>query len=251
MNSENSIRSDLWLKNEQYSISQEDVKLVINAARLYNLRPSFLITQMFVESHWGDNGTSYVGTVDNNWSGISEPFSVPTDLGVIMTRGTARPSNEGGYYVHFSTKKDFFKAYAFLLSKRNRIYNVEGTNTIEAYTKGLFRIGGAKGDYAEAGYDHYLNMMVPTYNAIKQQNQGKLEYIDSITNSENHTEEEDDMFIVTANNRGIALMQGGLFLGFLDAEDPKSFMQAGIPVYKVATKTFDSWQSKTINTRAV
>ncbi|OFI48022.1 hypothetical protein BG262_00540 [Floricoccus penangensis] len=64
-------------------------------------------------------------------------------------------------------------------------------------------------------------------------------------------EEEDDMFIVTANNRGIALMQGGLFLGFLDAEDPKSFMQAGIPVYKVATKTFDSWQSETINTRAV
>ncbi|OFI48519.1 hypothetical protein BG261_06375 [Floricoccus tropicus] len=178
------------LKNNQYLISQENIRLVINAARLYNLKPSFLITQMFIESHWGD---SNVGRIDNNWSGISEPFSLPTDFGISMRRGTARPVNEGGYYVHFSTLNDFFKAYAFLISKRNGLYNVEGADTIEAYTKGLFKVGGARYDYAESGYDHYISMTVPTYNSMIRQNPGKLEQIDSKINYDEYKEGEIDM----------------------------------------------------------
>ena len=134
---------------------------------------------MYIESHWGDPNTSIVGSVDNNWSGISEPFTAPSDLGINMRRGSARPSNEGGYYVHFETLNDYFKAYTFILSNRNGIYKVEGTNSIETFCKGLFRIGGALYDYAASGYQHYLNMLVPTYNAIKQQNPGKLELIDA------------------------------------------------------------------------
>lgn len=146
------------------------------------MKPSFLITQMFIESHWGDPDTSTVGSVDNNWSGISEPFEVPEDLNIKMRRGTARPSAEGGYYIHFETLEDFFKGYTFLLSNRNGIYKVQGATTIEDYCKGLFRIGGATSDYAASGYQHYYSLLVPTYNAIKEQNlkwmaQGVLHYI--------------------------------------------------------------------------
>lgn len=173
------------LTNAGKQISQQNIVLVIKHARKYNLKPSFLIAQMFVESHWGDPAISIVGNIDNNWSGISEPFRVPADLGITMSRGSARPSNEGGYYVHFDTMDDFFNAYTFILSRRNGIYNVEGTTTIESFCKGLFRVGGASADYAASGYNHYLSLLVPTYNAIKNQNPGKLEAIDLSNSSEN------------------------------------------------------------------
>lgn len=167
------------LVNAGRTISQNNIRLIIEHAKKYNIKPSFLIAQMYIESHWGDPNTSIVGSVDNNWSGISEPFTAPSDLGINMRRGSARPSNEGGYYVHFETLNDYFKAYTFILSNRNGIYKVEGTTSIETFCKGLFRIGGALYDYAASGYQHYLNMLVPTYNAIKQQNPGKLELIDA------------------------------------------------------------------------
>ena len=167
--------------NAGKTISQDNIRLAIQYGKKYNIRPSFLITQMFIESHWGDPNTSTVGSIDNNWSGISEPFTAPADLGINMQRGSARPSNEGGYYVHFGTLNDYFKAYTFILSNRNGIYKVEGTTSIEAFCKGLFRVGGARSDYAASGYQHYLDMLVPTYNAIKKQNPGKLEAIDAST----------------------------------------------------------------------
>lgn len=173
--------------NGGYSISQANIQSVIHYGTKNNIKPSFMIAQMFLESHWGDPNTSYVGSVDNNWSGISEPFSYPSDLGIQTSRGTARPANEGGYYVHFATLDDFFNAYGFLLSKRNGLYNVEGATSVDAYVKGLFRVGGAKYDYAAVGYQSYLNQFVATYNAIKNQNPGKLEAIDSATPGGNNT----------------------------------------------------------------
>lgn len=183
------------LTNAGNTISQETIRFVIQAAKPYNIKPSFLIAQMFIESHWGNPNTSIVGSKDNNWSGISEPFNVPNDLGISMSRGSARPANEGGYYVHFATVNDFFKAFAFLLSKRNGLYNVEGTTTIQDYCKGLFRVGGARADYAASGYDHYLSLLVPSYNAINRQNPGKLEQIDSSTGNNNNEMEEFLMWV--------------------------------------------------------
>lgn len=167
------------LVNAGFSLSQNNIRLIIRCAKMYKMKPSFLIAQMFIESHWGDPNTSLVGSIDNNWCGISEPFSAPTDLGIEMRRGTARPSSEGGYYVHFATLLDFFKAFPFVLSNRNGIYKIEGTTTIEEYCKGLFREGGASSDFAESGYQLYYDMLIPTYNAIKNQNPGKLVLIDS------------------------------------------------------------------------
>ncbi|EMF0378993.1 SH3 domain-containing protein [Enterococcus hirae] len=167
------------LVNAGHVLTQNNIRLVIEYAAKYNMKPSFLIAQMFIESHWGDPNTSIVGSVDNNWSGISEPFTAPSDLAINMRRGTARPAGEGSYYVHFESLKDYFKAYTFILSKRNGLYNTEGTTSIVDFCKGLFRVGGATFDYAATGYDNYYNLLIPTYNAIKQQNPGKLEAIDS------------------------------------------------------------------------
>lgn len=181
------------LVNAGKAISEQNIKRIIQYSKTYHLKPSFLIAQMFIESHWGDPNISLVGSIDNNWSGISEPFSVPSDLGIRMRRGSARPSNEGGYYVHFDTLEDYFNAYTFLLSARNGLYKVEEKNTIEDFCMGLFRVGGAKADYAASGYQHYLSMLVPTYNAIKKQNPNKLEAIDTgILNNERN---EIGMFI--------------------------------------------------------
>ncbi|HIB3664983.1 TPA: peptidoglycan DD-metalloendopeptidase family protein [Enterococcus faecalis] len=182
------------LLNAGKSISESNIRLIISAGKKYNIKPSFMIAQMFIESHWGDPSISIVGSKDNNWAGISEPFSVPADLGINMSRGSARPVGEGGYYIHFATMNDFFKAYAFVLSKRNGLYNVEGANSIEEYCKGLFRIGGANSDYAATGYQNYFNMLIPTYNSINKQNPGKLAQIDASTEE-------------ITNNGGLTTMQ--------------------------------------------
>lgn len=127
-------------------------------------------------SHWDAPDTPVVGVVDNNWSGISEPFNVPGDLGVAMRQGTQRA--EGGYYVHFNSLEDYFKAYAYLLSTRNGIYKVAGTTAIAAFCRGLFQIGGATYNYATAGYESYRALLIPTYNANLQQNGDKVKQLD-------------------------------------------------------------------------
>ena len=164
------------IENAGFRISQSNLNLIRKYAKVNNLKSSFLVAQMFVESHWGDPKTSAVGEVDNNWSGISQPFSVPADLGVQMSQGTARP--EGGHYVHFNSLEDYFKAYAYLLSARNGIYVVAGKTTIDEFCRGLFKVGGAAYDYAAAGYDRYREMLIPTYNAIVDQNSNKVAELD-------------------------------------------------------------------------
>lgn len=56
--------------------------------------------------------------------------------------------------------------------------------------------------------------------------------------------EDNDMFIVTAQGRGQALMQGGVFLPILYKDTPKAFTTKGIPVITVDVKTFDEWQKR-------
>lgn len=167
--------------NVGFTISNANINLLLKYARRRNMMPSFLITQLFIESRWGDPNTSLTGVQDNNWAGISMPFRPPA--GVTVTQGTPRPSNEGGYYVRFASMDDFFNSYCFVLSKENGLYNVEGKTTLEDYVRGLFRVGGANADYAASGFDHYLGLMAPTYTAIKNQNSGKLEELDRLASS--------------------------------------------------------------------
>ena len=164
------------LSNAGYELSQNNIQLFIDYANKYGIKPSFMITQAFVETHWGDRNTSLTGSVDNNWVGISEPFRAPKHLNINISRGTMR--KEGGYYVRFQSMKDFMNAYGYILSPANGLYKVAGATTIETFCKGLFRSQGASADFAASGYEHYYKLLIPTYNALKRQNPGKLEKID-------------------------------------------------------------------------
>lgn len=55
-------------------------------------------------------------------------------------------------------------------------------------------------------------------------------------------QEEQDMITISAPGRGIALMQGGVFLPFLNAQDPANAWAQGIKHVQLDTKTFDAWQ---------
>lgn len=53
-----------------------------------------------------------------------------------------------------------------------------------------------------------------------------------------------DMFTISAKDRGIALMTGGVFYSLLDAKDPEAFWKQGVPHIQVSAKTFDNFQTK-------
>ncbi len=52
------------------------------------------------------------------------------------------------------------------------------------------------------------------------------------------------MFTISAKDRGIALMTGGVFYALLDAKDPENFWNQGVPHIQVSQKTFDNFQTK-------
>lgn len=91
----------------------------------------------------------------------------------------ARPANEGGTYMHYASVDDFLKDYTYLLAKQG-IYNVVGKKNIADYTKGLFRAGGAKYDYAAAGYQSYTNLMTNIRNGINKVTGNILNTIDKL-----------------------------------------------------------------------
>ncbi|HEO7457829.1 TPA: glucosaminidase domain-containing protein, partial [Streptococcus agalactiae] len=131
------------IKYYGHTIKKANVQAIINYAVQYNILPSGIITQLYLESFWGD---STVGRRDNNWSGMTGGAQTRPS-GVKVTTGMARPANEGGTYMHYASVDDFLKDYTYLLAKQG-IYNVVGKKNIADYTKGLFRAGGAKYDYA-------------------------------------------------------------------------------------------------------
>lgn len=57
-------------------------------------------------------------------------------------------------------------------------------------------------------------------------------------------EEEQDMFTISAEGRGIALVMGGRFLPILDPKTPTVFWSQGVKHYQLDAKTFDAWQGK-------
>ncbi|HGI1916984.1 TPA: N-acetylmuramoyl-L-alanine amidase, partial [Streptococcus agalactiae] len=125
--------------------------------------------------YWGD---SAVGRRDNNWAGMTGGAQTRPS-GVKVTTGMARPANEGGTYMHYASVDDFLKDYTYLLAKQG-IYNVVGKKNIADYTKGLFKVGGAKYDYAAAGYQSYTNLMTNIRNGINKASGNILNTIDTL-----------------------------------------------------------------------
>lgn len=163
------------IKYYGHTIKKANVQAIINYAVQYNILPSGIITQLYLESFWGD---SAVGKRDNNWAGMSGGAQTRPS-GVKVTTGMARPANEGGTYMHYASVDDFLKDYTYLLAKQG-IYNVVGKKNIADYTKGLFKVGGAKYDYAAAGYQSYTNLMTNIRNGINKASGNILNTIDTL-----------------------------------------------------------------------
>ncbi|WP_434170040.1 phage tail protein [Streptococcus agalactiae] len=163
------------LKYYGHIIKKANVQSIINYAVQYNILPSGIICQLYLESLWGD---SAVGKRDNNWAGISGGAQTRPS-GVKVTTGMARPANEGGTYMHYASVDDFLKDYTYLLAKQG-LYNVVGKKNIADYTKGLFRVGGAKYDYAAAGYQHYISTMTSIRDGINKVSGNILNTIDTL-----------------------------------------------------------------------
>src|SRR5699024_11609277 len=83
-----------------------------------------------------------------------------------------------GYYMHFNSVNDYLVDYVYLLTEQG-LYNIKGKPTFEETVKGLFKVGGAKYDYAIVGYDQYVNTMVGVRYGINSRNNNILDKIDN------------------------------------------------------------------------
>ncbi|WP_421432235.1 peptidoglycan amidohydrolase family protein [Streptococcus suis] len=162
-------------------LKAEVLQKILAKCKEHNILPSYAITILHYEGLWG---TSAVGRADNNWGGMtmtSDAQSITRPSGVTVTQGSARPSNEGGHYMHYATVDDFLTDWFYLLRKDGS-YKVSGALTFSESIKGMFKVGGAKYDYAAAGYDSYLVGATSRLKAIESEN-GSLTRFDATSNN--------------------------------------------------------------------
>ncbi|HEL9642804.1 TPA: glucosaminidase domain-containing protein [Streptococcus suis] len=149
--------------------------VILAKCKEHNILPSYAITVLHFEGLWG---TSAVGKADNNWGGMtmtSNDLQITRPSGVIVTRGLARPSNEGGYYMHYASVDDFLTDWFYLL-RAGGSYKVSGAKTFSEAVKGMFKVGGAVYDYAATGYENYLVGMSSRLKAIEAENGSLAKY---------------------------------------------------------------------------
>lgn len=139
---------------------------ILAKCKEHDILPSYAITVLHFEGLWG---TSAVGKADNNWGGMTWTGEGERPSGVVVTQGSARPSNEGGYYMHYSSVDDFLTDWFYLL-RAGGSYKVSGAKTLSEAVKGMFMVGGSTYDYAASGYDNYIVGMSSRLKAIEAEN---------------------------------------------------------------------------------
>lgn len=156
------------------AILKKSVIDVIHAkCKEHDILPSYAITILHFEGLWG---TSAVGKADNNWGGMTWTGQGQRPSGVTVTQGSARPSNEGGHYMHYASVDDFLTDWFYLLRKDGS-YKVAGAKTFSDSVKGMFKVGGATYDYAASGFDSYIIGASSRLKAIESEN-GPLDKFD-------------------------------------------------------------------------
>ncbi|HEM3893460.1 TPA: glucosaminidase domain-containing protein [Streptococcus suis] len=144
----------------------------------HDILPSYALTILHYEGLWG---TSAVGKADNNWGGMTWTGQGKRPSGVVVTQGLARPSNEGGHYMHYASVDDFLTDWFYLL-RSGGSYKVSGAKTFSDAVKGMFKIGGAVYDYAASGFDSYIIGASSRLKAIESEN-GSLTRFDATSNN--------------------------------------------------------------------
>ncbi|HEM3586830.1 TPA: glucosaminidase domain-containing protein [Streptococcus suis] len=157
-------------------LKSEVLKKILAKCKEHDILPSYALTILHYEGLWG---TSAVGKADNNWGGMTWTGQGNRPSGVTVTQGTARPSNEGGHYMHYASVDDFLTDWFYLL-RSGGSYKVSGAKTFSEAIKGMFKTGGAVYDYAATGYDNYLVGMSSRLKAIEAEN-GSLAKYDTAT----------------------------------------------------------------------
>ncbi|WP_161979758.1 peptidoglycan amidohydrolase family protein [Streptococcus sp. S784/96/1] len=157
-------------------LKQEVLDKILVKCKEHDILPSYAITVLHFEGLWG---TSAVGQADNNWGGMTWTGKGERPSGVTVTQGTARPSVEGGHYMHYSSVDDFLTDWFYLL-RQGGSYKVAGAKTFSEAVKGMFRAGGAVYDYAASGFESYLVGASSRLKAIEAEN-GSLDKYDQQT----------------------------------------------------------------------
>lgn len=159
------------LKYTGHTLSDDTIQKIAKVAKKHDFPLDYAITLLHFEGLWGN---SEVAKLNNNWGGMTWTGEPKRPSGIIVSKGTARPANEGGHYMRYASVDDFLEDWAYLL-RDGGIYKVAGTKTFDEAIKGMFKVGGAKYDYAASGYDHYLKGMRARREAINQANNGGLD----------------------------------------------------------------------------
>lgn len=159
------------LKYTGHTLSDETIQKIAKVAKKHDFPLDYAITLLHFEGLWGN---SEVAKLNNNWGGMTWTGDPLRPSGIKVSKGTARPANEGGHYMRYASVDDFLEDWAYLL-RDGGIYKVAGAKTFDEAIKGMFRVGGAKYDYAASGYDHYLKGMRARREAINQANHGGLD----------------------------------------------------------------------------
>ena len=164
-------------------------KILANCKK-HDILPSYALTILHYEGLWG---TSAVGKADNNWGGMTWTGQGNRPSGVTVTQGSARPSNEGGHYMHYATVDDFLTDWFYLLRKDGS-YKVAGAKTFSEAIKGMFKVGGAVYDYAASGFDSYIVGASSRLKAIEAEN-GSLDKFDKATDIGDGSKDKIDITI--------------------------------------------------------
>lgn len=163
------------------------VEELVKQAGVLNVPPSYLIVKLHYEGIWGK---SEVARKNNNWSGMTWTGEPQRPSGVVVTLGSARPANEGGYYMRYATLDDFFKDWLYLI-RRGGPYKVADSPDFPNAVSGMFKAGGATYDYAtmklvgndlatsQKRFELYLHGMKARRAAINNANNGFLDVLDN------------------------------------------------------------------------
>ncbi|HEL1648663.1 TPA: glucosaminidase domain-containing protein [Streptococcus suis] len=157
-------------------LKSEVLKKILAKCKEHDILPSYALTILHYEGLWG---TSAVGKADNNWGGMTWTGQGNRPSGVTVTQGSARPSNEGGHYMHYANVDDFLTDWFYLL-RAGGSYKVSGAKTFSEAVKGMFKVGGAVYDYAASGFDSYIIGASSRLKAIEAEN-GSLDKFDEQT----------------------------------------------------------------------
>ena len=159
-----------------HKISATHVAKIIELGKRYNISPKFLLVMSYFESYWGN---SNVGKLDNNWAGMTWSPNYVGNPKIKKTMGSKRPASEGGNYTRYASAEDFLEDWVYLL-RPNHFYKVSGEPDFKKAIKGLFKVGGARYDYAASGHAHYERNMLDRLTSIDKANPGVFAKLDAL-----------------------------------------------------------------------